>query len=80
MLYEMGDASFKIGNVETDTYDTLMNSRLCRMVCKCSILESLPKCCDCAYQPYCGDLPGVKLCTGKRSGEPKKPQLPVPDL
>ena len=65
MLYEMGDASFKIGNVETDTYDTLINSRLCRMVCKCSILESLPKCCDCAYQPYCGTCPVLNYALEK---------------
>ena len=57
MLYEMGDASFQIGNVKKDDYDILINSRLCRMICKSSILESLPKCCDCAYQPYCGTCP-----------------------
>lgn len=65
MLYEMGDDSFKIGNVETDNYDALMNTRLCRMVCKSSILESLPKCCDCAYQPYCGTCPVLNYALEK---------------
>ncbi|MDO4297674.1 MAG: His-Xaa-Ser system radical SAM maturase HxsB [Lachnospiraceae bacterium] len=59
MLFEMGDASFKLGNVVSDDYDSLMNSKLCKTVCKYSIIESLPKCCDCAYQPYCGTCPVV---------------------
>lgn len=58
MLYEMGDNSFCLGTVE-DTYDKLLETKLCKTICKYSIIESLPKCCDCAYQPYCGTCPVV---------------------
>ncbi len=58
MLYEMGDESFAMGTVNDD-YDSLMNSKVCKTVCKYSILESLPHCCDCVYQPYCGTCPVV---------------------
>lgn len=59
MLYEMGDDSFCIGNVNTSSYDDLMNSKVTKTVCKSSILESQPECCDCVYHPYCGVCPVV---------------------
>lgn len=59
MLYEMGDSSFQLGDVATHDYDKLMNSKLCKSVCKYSIIESIPKCCDCVYQPYCGTCPVI---------------------
>lgn len=59
MLAEMGDESFLIGNVNTHTYDKIMNSSICKTVCSASILESLPSCSDCVYQPYCGICPIV---------------------
>lgn len=65
MLQEMGDASFRIGNVIKDSYDTVMNSKICRAVCKYSILESLPQCCDCVYLPYCGVCPVVNYALEK---------------
>lgn len=65
MLYEMGDRSFCMGNVMADDYDTLMDSRLCKAVCKYSIIECLPKCCDCVYQPYCGTCPVINYAMEK---------------
>lgn len=65
MLYEMGDSSFKLGDVLTDNYDTLMNSKLCKTICKYSIIESVPKCCDCVYQPYCGTCPVINYALEK---------------
>lgn len=59
MLYEMGDASFQLGNVKIHDYNKLMNSKICKSVCKYSIIESIPKCCDCVYQPYCGACPVI---------------------
>lgn len=57
MLGEMGDTSFCVGNVHSDDYDSLMNSPITRGLCKCSVLEGLPECCDCVYQPFCGICP-----------------------
>lgn len=59
MLAEMGDESFLVGNVHQSTYQELMRNGVCRTVCASSILETIPSCCDCVYQPYCGTCPVV---------------------
>lgn len=59
MLAEMGNDAFCIGNVNGSTYKDLMTNPSCRTVCAASILESIPSCCDCVYQPFCGVCPVV---------------------
>ena len=59
MLYEMGDESFRLGKVGRDCYNDLVHTRICSPVCKASVLESIPSCCDCVYQPYCGTCPVI---------------------
>lgn len=59
MMYEMGDSSFRLGNVFSDTYRDLITSPSCRALCLASNLESIPGCCDCVYQPYCGVCPVI---------------------
>lgn len=59
MLAEMGNDAFCLGNLQTADYNVLMESKVCRGACTSSILESLPSCCDCVYQPYCGVCPVV---------------------
>lgn len=59
MLAEMGNESFKMGNVYDDDYNSLINSPACRVVCKSSVLEALPSCSHCVYQPYCGVCPVI---------------------
>lgn len=61
MIFEMGNDSFRLGNVFTHRYMELMQSTACRTVCISSITESIPSCCDCVYQPYCGVCPVVNL-------------------
>lgn len=52
-----GDFTFKIGNVEADSWKSIFgNSKLRRMVSD-TLIESLPSCCYCLYQPYCGTEP-----------------------
>lgn len=58
MLQEMGLPDFRLGNV-SNTYDELMDSRVCRITCQASVMESIPQCCDCPYHPYCGVCPVV---------------------
>lgn len=60
MLAEMGNNSFRLGTVE-DTYDSLITSPACKAACAASVLESIPECCDCVYQPYCGQCPVINL-------------------
>jgi uncharacterized protein len=59
MLFEMGQDTFLLGSVYKNNYQDLVKSRVCRTVCASSILESIPSCCDCVYQPYCGTCPVV---------------------
>lgn len=61
MLAEMGNPFFKLGNVYTDNYNTLMESRVCSAICQASVLEGLASCSDCVYQPYCGVCPVINL-------------------
>lgn len=59
MLAEMGDSAFCLGNVYDCSYSDLMESSACRAACTASLLESIPNCADCVYQPYCGTCPVV---------------------
>ncbi len=61
MLGEMGDQSFRLGNVFENTFDEVVCSSPCKALLSASYLESLPECCDCAYQPYCGVCPVISL-------------------
>jgi len=63
MLSEMGDNSFLLGNVCSDTFNTAVSSPVCAAVCKSSIVEALPECAQCVYQPYCGICPVVNYAS-----------------
>lgn len=54
MLAEMGNDAFLLGNVHENSYQELIASGVCQTVCASSMLETIPSCCDCVYQPYCG--------------------------
>lgn len=57
MLAEMGDDSFCIGNVHTDSFeDIFMNDKLLEAL-DTSFAPSAPMCSWCAYEPYCGSDP-----------------------
>ena len=59
MMSVMGDQTFRLGNVLTDSFQDCVCSPVCAAVCKASVVESLPKCAGCVYQPYCGVCPVV---------------------
>lgn len=59
MLAEMGSDAFLLGTVYDSTYNSLITESACRTVCSASTLETIPSCCDCVYQPYCGVCPVV---------------------
>lgn len=65
MASEMGNQSFCLGNVHDTDYNQLMDNDICKVVCASSILESLPSCADCVYQPYCGVCPVVNFTLNK---------------
>ena len=65
MLSEMGDDSFRLGNVYQNTYNDLINNPSCKAACISSVLESLPECSSCVYNPFCGTCPVVNLAQNK---------------
>lgn len=65
MLAEMGDATFKLGNLHTNSYQEMMLSDSLLSPLEQSITESSPSCNDCAFQPYCGSDPTYHHATQK---------------
>lgn len=61
MFYEMGDKTFCLGSVYNNTYKEMICSSVCKAVCASSVLETIPSCCDCVYQIYCGTCPVVNF-------------------
>jgi His-Xaa-Ser system radical SAM maturase HxsB len=57
MLAAVGDKHFKMGNVETNSYQEIFNSQFMHDLISNSIAESLPECSTCAYLSYCGADP-----------------------
>jgi len=57
MLAEMGDTSFRIGNVHTSTYAEVMTSDALLDPLDESFAFSAPMCNDCAFEPFCGADP-----------------------
>jgi His-Xaa-Ser system radical SAM maturase HxsB len=64
MFYEMGHDDFQLGTVD-NTYNELIDNPICWSVATASTLESIPGCCDCAYQPFCGTCPILNLAFDK---------------
>jgi len=57
MLAEMGDQSFRLGNVLTDSYEDIILSDTLLDALEQSFTLSAPMCSDCAFEPYCGAEP-----------------------
>ncbi len=57
MLAEMGDFTFRLGNVRTHSHRDLFTGDAFLDLASASCNQSLPGCSDCALQPYCGSDP-----------------------
>ncbi len=57
MLAEVGDSSFRLGNVLENTYDEVFFGDTMQTIAAASCNEALAGCSDCAYQAYCGADP-----------------------
>jgi len=57
MLAEMGDKTFRLGNVHTDTYEQIILSERLLDPLEQSFAGSVPMCSQCAFEPYCGAEP-----------------------
>jgi len=57
MLAEMGDRTFELGDLATETYSSLiLSDKLVDMVAK-SLTQCAPQCTTCAFEPHCGADP-----------------------
>jgi His-Xaa-Ser system radical SAM maturase HxsB len=63
MLAEMGDRRFCLGNLDADSYETMMLSDSLIGLLKETMAEGVPGCVDCALQPFCGSDPVRHYCT-----------------
>lgn len=57
MLKEMGDTSFKLGNVHKNSYKEIFTSDALLNALEDSFTLSAPMCSDCAFESYCGADP-----------------------
>ena len=63
MLAEMGDRTFRIGNVHKDTRRTIFTSDAALRMFEASATQSLAGCSDCAFQSYCAADPVYHYAT-----------------
>lgn len=57
MLARFKDYTFKLGNVNTDSYQSMFNGDKLHGIIAKSCTECLPMCAECVFQPYCGGDP-----------------------
>jgi radical SAM protein with 4Fe4S-binding SPASM domain len=57
MLAEMGDHTFRLGSLATDSYEDIMLSDKLLTPLEESFAGSAPMCSECAFEPYCGAEP-----------------------
>ncbi|MBX5302458.1 His-Xaa-Ser system radical SAM maturase HxsB [Rhizobium sp. NLR12b] len=63
MLAEMGDKTFRIGNVHKNTYEEIFSSDALLDPIEQSFAGSAPMCSDCAFEPFCGAEPVFHTAT-----------------
>lgn len=57
MLAEMGDETFRLGNVHRNTYEEVFLSENLLRPLEESFAASVPMCSECAFEPWCGADP-----------------------
>jgi len=57
MLAEMGDHTFRMGNLHEDSFEDMMMSDALLTPLAESMAECVPSCTDCGLLPYCGSDP-----------------------
>ena len=57
MLAEMGDTTFRLGNVVEDSYENIFFGETMQNIALASCNEAIAGCSDCAYHIYCGADP-----------------------
>ena len=63
MLAEMGDFMFKLGHLDTSSYEDIFYGKKAQELSKFWLNENIPGCADCAFQLYCGADPVYNYAT-----------------
>jgi uncharacterized protein len=63
MLAEMGDKTFRMGNVDEHLYEEIFSSDALLAPLEESFTGSAPMCSDCAFEPFCGADPVFHYAT-----------------
>jgi radical SAM protein with 4Fe4S-binding SPASM domain len=63
MLAEMGDTSFRLGNLNADDYMSIMGGSYLQQLIANTCTTALPQCSDCAFMPFCGSDPVFNWAT-----------------
>ena len=63
MLAEMGDETFRLGDLSADSYEEIMTSEALLAPLEESFAPSAPMCSDCAFEPFCGSDPVYHYAT-----------------
>ncbi len=63
MLAEMGDHSLRLGHLDEDDFESVVQSPALISMLKDTMLEGVPMCSDCALLPYCGADPAFHRVT-----------------
>ena len=57
MLAEMSDPSFRLGHLDTDSYEAMLTSETLLGALDQSMTEGAPMCSECPFLPHCGADP-----------------------
>lgn len=57
MMARFKNYFFRLGNVNTDSYQSMFNGEKLHEIIRNSCNECLPECAECVFQPYCGADP-----------------------
>lgn len=57
MLFEMGDAQFRLGSVLEDSFEDIYFGQAMQLIASTGVAECLAGCESCVYVPYCGADP-----------------------
>lgn len=63
MLAEMGDTTFKLGHLDTHTYEEIFYGAKAQEIAGAWANEALAGCSECAFQPFCGADPVLHHAT-----------------
>jgi His-Xaa-Ser system radical SAM maturase HxsB len=63
MVAAEGDQMFRVGNINSDSFNDIVDHPSTKACCAASNMEGQPLCHSCAYKPFCGICPVLNYAT-----------------